>query len=1856
MSLSKELAISPKIQFICIFVLLGLLSLATQLGFAQSPDPSLNFGNNFFVTGDYAVGGVSLAGQANKIYPGYAVGTISMGADKNPGVTGNNSVPQGAEIVAALVYWQTIEIIGGSTGQNGFFRPVFSGGPATGYVMQGTPLKNPNGPVYWDGSGCTAGKSTPKQLVTYLAVVTPYLRQDPKGNVLAGNTATPQNYEVKLPSQSNGSPLTLGATLVLIYRVMSPSFPLNSIVIYDGSNSPSTSAQPRGALDRDSHDLGSLTTTNTIQGFYQSDGSKSKLTYIVGNGQQNESETVSLNGSGLPSVYTSQPPFPGWYSGGLWDNVTWTFPNNKVNPPNPVPAGSSAATNSWPSQSVSTAVTPAKAQCVTPAAIIFSTTVSDPDYDGLPPVLKNSRGYCDPAINNGSCNFGNSTDPAFVSLDDPLDPPQSGTGRKDVFAQIDYMVDSSGTNPLLNQTDVNAAIKRVQNAFLGPVENRGNNKLHNVHLHLSLGNPSQSYSGAITAQDCRDGVTVPGLCSFPTAPGDVGGVVGWKGNFAGIKNQLVLGGDPTQCTSTPPTAGCQPRFQHGRKDAYHYVMLGRAPGLAQWFMVGGTLAVKQTGNAVTFTTSTPHGPLDAVGVVALKRSGGLSSVDPVTGLQTGLAPPGDPSCTNGRVTIVGAASNPNLNGTYCVQNPTDTTFTVNIGGSAANTSYTPLTDPNLAVAPGYVTQASGVSDVGGEDSLITLASWGTNATQKIIANTVMHELGHSNALTHGGYSFPNSGSGDYRPAVESNCKANFQSVMNYTFQLQFAPLQFLTGYDASNNPLLLDVVDYSEQPLDTLNESAVGVANVFTADPFYFFTGWYRPKTDGVPGTPGYIHCDGTPITDNAQYVLQTGPANEPAMPLCPFCNPSLSWLAGEDINFDGFRTETLHGYNDWANVNFDQVGATGSLSSTGGGLVAQGGGLVAQGGGLVAQGGGLVAQGGGLVAQGGGLVAQGGGLVAQGGGLVAQGGAEINLATANSVTRPPTQLFATEDVSPRYIHLTWTAPSFGAIDRYNIYRQPPFASGSPLTVQASSLTFNSAKNQYTYIDKTAACNTGGYTYAVSALLQGTDQESAQSNSVNTTTAGKKLTGCYTNTPPTVTLNNLSFGLPNPAVQGSIVPITWTLQDDDTATYVANLNANTLVANGPVSSDNCTTVTQGSMNLLVNGVPQMVNGSPAGTFGRNGNQFTFTWNTDAFCAGSYNFTLNLDSKQSETTASALPLQIDINDSDSTPHVTTLALPAGTVGLAYTPYTLTEDGGTPRFTWTVTGLPSGISQQPASSPTLSGTTCAAGSYNPTATVTDSKSNSGTQPLTLQINKANTTTVITSNANPSVFQQMVTFTVTVTPQYGCTPTGTVTLFDTGSPIASSALPPSGIVTFMTSALSVGVHSITAGYSGDANFNISNGALSPSQTVNKAPTQVSFNSVSPSPVFVGQPVTISYTFSVVVAGTGSPIAPSGNIMVSASDGSSCMAAAVQGAGMCTLSPAPTAPGNVTYTVTYLGDGNFVASGFNRNYTVYKLVFTTQPSNTGVGLTITPPVVVTAEDNSNTTFTGFTGGITVAIGSGPGTLSGTTTQNAVSGVATFGDLSINKIANGYTLTASPGGVPDATSSAFNIDTFYVDGSGNFGTLDLASGTATQIGAGTAPSSTGMDLTPGLLVYEYNTSTNQLVEITPSTGAATPVGSAGSIPDQATAGPLTNGSYFGIDMVNGNLYSIDLTTGVTTSVGTTTTALVPAGCSFEASLTGSASVLYYTIGSTGVGTSCTAFTDTLYQINPTNGATTTIGPVTISGSGVNAFVGSAFVGGTLYGFTPTSGGQEYTIDPGTGVATLVTNTTVPIVGAGSSQ
>jgi len=104
--------------------------------------------------------------------------------------------------------------------------------------------------------------------------------------------------------------------------------------------------------------------------------------------------------------------------------------------------------------------------------------------------------------------------------------------------------------------------------------------------------------------------------------------------------------------------------------------------------------------------------------------------------------------------------------------------------------------------------------------------------------------------------------------------------------------------------------------------------------------------------------------------------------------------------------------------------------------------------------------------------------------------------------------------------------------------------------------------------------------------------------------------------------------------------------------------------------------------------------------------------------------------------------------------------------------------------------------------------------------------------------------------------------------------------------------------------------------------------------------------------------------------------------------------------------------------------------------LAFTVEPSTTLPLMAIQPAVQVTVLDAGGNPITSFNGPVTIAIGHNggiliPGTLSGTTTVTAVNGVATFSNLSIDQLGNGYTLVVSAAGVTGAESRTFNIGVF---------------------------------------------------------------------------------------------------------------------------------------------------------------------------------------------------------------------------------
>jgi hypothetical protein len=205
----------------------------------------------------------------------------------------------------------------------------------------------------------------------------------------------------------------------------------------------------------------------------------------------------------------------------------------------------------------------------------------------------------------------------------------------------------------------------------------------------------------------------------------------------------------------------------------------------------------------------------------------------------------------------------------------------------------------------------------------------------------------------------------------------------------------------------------------------------------------------------------------------------------------------------------------------------------------------------------------------------------------------------------------------------------------------------------------------------------------------------------------------------------------------------------------------------------------------------------------------------------------------------------------------------------------------------------------------------------------------------VNKASTTTSISSSQNPSVFGQPVTFTAVVSvvmPGSG-TATGTVTFMDGATTLGTGTLNASGQASFTTSSLSVGSHSISAVYAGDSNFYGSTSSTL-SQGVNKATSATTIGVIAPEPSLLLQPYTVNFSVAAVAPGAGTP---TGTVTVS--DGSAtCIGTLSMGSGACTLTS--TTVGAKTLTATYSGDTNFLTSpGSKPHNVVYTFIGFLQP-----------------------------------------------------------------------------------------------------------------------------------------------------------------------------------------------------------------------------------------------------------------------------------------------------------------------------
>jgi len=125
-------------------------------------------------------------------------------------------------------------------------------------------------------------------------------------------------------------------------------------------------------------------------------------------------------------------------------------------------------------------------------------------------------------------------------------------------------------------------------------------------------------------------------------------------------------------------------------------------------------------------------------------------------------------------------------------------------------------------------------------------------------------------------------------------------------------------------------------------------------------------------------------------------------------------------------------------------------------------------------------------------------------------------------------------------------------------------------------------------------------------------------------------------------------------------------------------------------------------------------------------------------------------------------------------------------------------------------------------------------------------------------------------------------------------------------------------------------------------------------------------------------------------------------------------------------------------------------------RLGFLVQPQGGTAGLPLGPAIQVAVQDNIGQTIPGATTSISLSLSDNPGgaTLGGTLTANAVQGVATFADLTLDKVASGYTLRATAAPLSPALSNPFAI----------------AAGAASQLAITTQPAGTaqsGIPLAP---------------------------------------------------------------------------------------------------------------------------------------------------------------------------------------------
>jgi sugar lactone lactonase YvrE len=238
------------------------------------------------------------------------------------------------------------------------------------------------------------------------------------------------------------------------------------------------------------------------------------------------------------------------------------------------------------------------------------------------------------------------------------------------------------------------------------------------------------------------------------------------------------------------------------------------------------------------------------------------------------------------------------------------------------------------------------------------------------------------------------------------------------------------------------------------------------------------------------------------------------------------------------------------------------------------------------------------------------------------------------------------------------------------------------------------------------------------------------------------------------------------------------------------------------------------------------------------------------------------------------------------------------------------------------------------------------------------------LSQVVNKVTTVVTLASSLNPATFGNAVILTATV--PVGAT--GTVNFLDGTTSLGIITINNRGPASITTTTLVAGTHSITAVYSGDANYAPgTSSALS--QVVNKAtpgtggtPPVTGVSSQNPAPA--GSPITLTSTVPAGATGT-----------VSFFEGTTLLGTGTVSGGSASITTSALTPGTHTITAVYSGDANYTSTS-----TSFPQVITGSPPDFTVssttGAQIIPP--------------GASAAYTILVGSVNGAFTNTVTMSA--------------------------------------------------------------------------------------------------------------------------------------------------------------------------------------------------------------------------------------------------------------------------